>query len=40
MNEVPKNVTGKPLRIQLAQRLGLPELHDAMHPRYYGTDCP
>ncbi|KAJ3381630.1 hypothetical protein HDU84_004975 [Entophlyctis sp. JEL0112] len=42
MNDIPKNHSGKPLRIGLADRLGLPEISETTHPlqRTFDAVCP
>ena len=42
MNSLPKNNTGKLLRIKLADRFGLESVHDhiPMHQRLFIADCP
>ncbi|ORY48525.1 hypothetical protein BCR33DRAFT_847915 [Rhizoclosmatium globosum] len=42
MTDLPKNKTGKPLRIKLAERMELGSIHDGMAPgeRCFEADCP
>jgi len=42
MNALPKSHTNKLLRVKLGQRLGLPEINDAMYPieRTFQAKCP
>jgi acyl-CoA synthetase (AMP-forming)/AMP-acid ligase II/acetyltransferase-like isoleucine patch superfamily enzyme len=42
MDGLPKSHTNKLLRVKLGERLGLPELNDAMHPieRTFEAKCP
>ncbi|KAI9331586.1 hypothetical protein BDR26DRAFT_938321 [Obelidium mucronatum] len=42
MNDLPKNQTGKPLRIKLAERMNIGEINDTMHvmDRSFEAICP
>ncbi|KAF5361772.1 hypothetical protein D9756_002164 [Leucocoprinus leucothites] len=42
MDDLPKNITGKAVRINLAKRLGLPQFHDAIPilQRHFGAEVP